>query len=157
MKQVLSQDAIDLLVELNEAGAEYLVVGGHALAVHGVSRATVDLDVLVRPISANAARVLVALRAFGAPVAAHGLSAHDLAREGTVYQMGLPPNRIDVITSIDGVDFETAWRGRVQTIVDGVVVPFLGREELIANKLAAARPKDLADVAALEDETSRRR
>lgn len=149
MTPALPQDALDLLMELSESGAEFVVVGGHALAVHGVSRATADLDVLVRASAANAARVVQALVGFGAPLRAHGVSALDFEREGTIYQMGLPPNRVDVLTSVDGLTFDQAWAGRVAVDVEGQVVPFLGFAELIINKRAAGRTKDLADVEAL--------
>lgn len=149
MRQVITDDGRDLLYELRAAGAEFLVVGAHALAVHGVSRATVDLDVFVRPEPANAARVIDALLRFGAPLTAHGVSATDFQHPNNVYQMGLPPNRIDILTSIAGVTFEQAWAGRVESEMDGLGVPFLGRAELIQNKQAAGRLKDLADVEAL--------
>lgn len=150
MKQVLTQDGRDLLVELAAAGVRFVVVGAHALAVHGVSRATVDLDVLVEPEPENADRVILALRQFGAPLAAHRISRSDFERPDTIYQLGLPPNRIDVITSIDGVSFEQAWAGHVESNVDGLSVPFLGRTELLTNKRTTGRTKDLADVEALE-------
>lgn len=149
MKQVLSEDGLDLLLDLQEAGVRFLVVGGHALAVHGLSRATVDLDIFVEPSAENAAQLLKALRAFGAPLKTHGVTQADFEHEGTVYQMGLPPNRIDLITMIDGVTFEQAWTGRVEAAVDNTVVPFIGFEDLLQNKRAAGRPKDLADVDAL--------
>lgn len=150
MKQVFTQDGHDLLMELDASGVRFVVVGAHALAVHGVSRATVDLDVLVEPETGNTERVIHALCQFGAPLAAHGITRADFERPDTIYQMGLPPNRIDVITSISGVSFERAWVGRVTSIVDGLVVPFLGRTEMLVNKRAAGRAKDLADVEALE-------
>lgn len=78
------------------------------------------------------------------------MTAADFAAEGNVYQLGLPPRRIDILTSISGVSFDEAWRGRVDVTIDGEAVPVLGRDELIRNKRAAGRPKDLADVAALE-------
>ena len=106
----MNQDYRDLFFEFNAAGVEYLVVGAHALAVHGHVRATKDLDVWVRPSGANAARVLKALAAFGAPIVA--LSVEDLEVPGTILQLGVPPYRIDVITAIDGVDFESAWQSR---------------------------------------------
>ena len=146
-----------MLLRSVEAGAEFVIVGGHALAVHGVSRATIDLDIFVRPDPANADRVLRALHAFGAPTRAHGLTRSDLEREGTVYQLGLPPNRIDVITAIDGVTFDQAWSGRVLVAVDGLPTPFIGLDELLANKRAAARAKDIADVAALVEVRQHRR
>ncbi len=142
----LNQDFLDILAALTGAGAEFLVVGAHAMAVHGVPRATGDLDVWIRPSAENAERVLAALRAFGAPLEEHGVGAGDLQAVDTVYQIGLPPRRIDLMTSVSGVAFEAAWAGRVEVEVDGLPVPFIGRAELIRNKLAAGRDKDLVDV-----------
>lgn len=150
MRQILSQDTLDLLAELTEADVRYLIVGGHALAVHGVSRATLDLDIFVRPDSLNAEKIIHALVAFGAPLRAHGVSKHDFEREGTIYQLGLPPNRIDILTAIDGVNFDQAWEGHVEVTVDRVQMHVIGLESIIKNKISAGRPKDLVDVAALE-------
>lgn len=146
----LNEDFQDLLVALADAGADFLVVGAHALAVHGVVRATGDLDVLVRPTLANADRVFAALRAFGAPVGAHGVTRDDLAAPGTVYQLGLPPRRIDILTSLSGVDYDSAARGALTTTVGEVSFRVPGRRALIANKIAAGRPKDLEDARRLE-------
>src|SRR5687767_6219961 len=107
----LNQDFRDLLSALNDAGADYLVVGAHALAAHGHVRATKDLDVWVRPSPPNAERVYEALRAFGAPLTS--LSVSDLATPGIVFQIGVAPIRIDILTAIDGVTFEEAWPARV--------------------------------------------
>lgn len=151
----MNDDWIDMLSALRDAQAKFLVVGAHALAVHGVPRGTQDLDILVDATPENAERVWRALVLFGAPVNSLGISKADLVTPGTVIQFGLPPNRIDFLTSISGIpDFETAWAGRVTHDLRGYPVPFLGRAELIANKRAAGRRKDLADVEALgEDPT----
>jgi len=141
-------DFRDLLAEFNAHGVEYLVVGAHALAAHGQIRATKDLDVWVRPERENARRVMAALQAFGA--ALHGLTEDDLTNPGVVFQMGVPPVRIDVLTLIDGVDFDDAWPNRVKTRFAGEPAAVLGREELIRNKKAAGRAQDLADVEWLE-------
>lgn len=146
----LNQDFLDVLAALAGAGAEFLVVGAHALAAHGIPRATGDLDIWVRPSRENARRVVAALTAFGAPLAAHGVSEEDLARPGTVYQMGLPPRRIDILTQISGVEFADAWGSRVTVVIEGRPIGFLGREALLANKRAAGRDKDLVDVKLLE-------
>ena len=146
----LFEDTRDLLVALDEHQVEFLVVGAHALAAHGIARATADFDVLVRPSADNAARVLRALVVFGAPVKAHGVTTDDFEREGTVYQMGLPPRRIDMLTQISGVSFDEAWRSRLEVQVDGLRFAVLGREALIKNKRASGRPKDILDVNALE-------
>ena len=142
----LNRDFLDLLRALVEAEVEFVVVGAHAMAYHGVPRATGDLDVLVRPSTENAARVVAALETFGAPLAAHGVEQGDFERPRNVYQIGLPPRRIDVMTSITGVDFEEAWETRETLAIGGVVVPFLGREALIHNKRASGRDKDLVDL-----------
>jgi hypothetical protein len=144
----VNPDFRDLFAALNDAGAEYLLVGGYALAVHAAPRFTKDLDVWVKPTPENASRVLSALRAFGAPVGE--LSEADLATAGIVFQMGLPPNRIDVLTSIDGVGFAEAWSSRLMTEYGGQPLPVIGRAHLAANKRASGRPQDLVDAATLE-------
>jgi hypothetical protein len=137
-----------MLSALSAAGAEFLIVGAHALSAHGYPRATGDLDLWVRPTHENAERVWLALERFGAP--RRNLSRADLITPDTVYQIGVPPERIDILTSIDGVDFDEAWIGRTQSVISGLSVGILGREQLIKNKRACGRPKDLADVAYLE-------
>lgn len=146
----LNVDFLDLLEALARAQVEFLVVGAHALAAHGIPRATGDLDVWVRPTPENAARVVTALEAFGAPLHAHGVGASDFERPGTVYQMGLPPRRIDVLTQISGVAFDEAWPGRKTVLISGNEIGFLGREAMLRNKRAAGRPKDLLDADQLE-------
>jgi hypothetical protein len=146
----LNVDFLDLLDAFSGAGVESIVVGAHALAVQGIARATGDLDVLVRPTPENAERVIQALQVFGAPLAQHGVTVSDFTRPGCVYQMGLPPRRIDVLTHISGVAFDEAWASRKIVAVGGRLVPFLGREALLRNKRAAGRPKDLVDVELLE-------
>jgi hypothetical protein len=143
----MNRDFVEMLSALSGAGAEYLIVGAHALAVHGLPRATGDLDIWVRPTPGNAVRVLTALRAFGAPL--FDLSEGDLISPGVVFQIGVPPLRIDILTSISGVTFEAAWAARVTHTVEGIALPFIGRAHLIANKRAAGRPRDLADLADL--------
>jgi hypothetical protein len=151
-----NEDFVDLLRALVDAQVEFVVVGAHAVAAHGVPRATGDLDVFVRPSSANAARVLAALRAFGAPLEAHGVTAADFEQPDTVYQIGLPPRRIDLLTSISGVPFEEAWATRVDLDLAGVRVSVLGLEALLKNKRATGRPKDAVDADALEQDERRR-
>lgn len=140
----VNQDFRDLLFALNDAGADYLVVGAHALAAHGHVRATKDLDIWTRSDSANAERVYQALRAFGAPL--ESLSVGDLATPGIVFQIGVAPIRIDIITEIDGVTFDEAWPARVTSKYDDQPINVLSREHLIQNKLASGRHQDLADV-----------
>lgn len=143
----LNQDFSDLLFALNNAGADYLVVGAYALAAHGHVRATKDLDVWVRPDPTNAQRVYEALHAFGAPLA--GLSVGDLATPGIVFQIGVAPIRIDILTEIDGVTFDEAWPARVLSRYGDQPINVLSREHLIQNKLASGRRQDLADVESL--------
>lgn len=147
-ESALNDDFRDMLAALAEAQVEFIVVGAHAMAVHGVPRATGDIDLFVRPTNANAVRVLRALHSFGAPVAS--LAAEDFAKEDVVYQIGLPPRRIDLLTSISGVSFEEAWASRVTLEIDGREVAFLGKAALLHNKRASGRDKDLVDARLLE-------
>jgi hypothetical protein len=146
----LNDDFRDVVVQLADAGVEFVIVGAYALAFHGAPRASGDIDVYVRPSEDNAARVHAALLRFGAPLTANGVGAADFAREGTVYQIGLPPRRIDVLTQISGLGFDEAWASRIAVGVDGRRVYVIGREALLKNKTSAGRPKDLADVARLK-------
>jgi hypothetical protein len=144
----VNPDYSDMLSALSDAGAEYLLVGALALAAHGHPRSTGDIDLWVRPSRDNAARVLAALEAFGAPLPDD--VASDLATPDRVVQIGVAPQRIDILTSIDGVDFEEAWSARNDMVVDGIRVPVISRRHLIANKKASGRPRDLADAEELE-------
>jgi len=144
----MNRDFSDLLSEFNARGVEYLVVGAHALAAHGQVRATKDLDVWVRPDSSNAGAVLAALRAFGAPLL--DLTEVDLREPGTVFQVGVSPVRIDIVTAIDGVEFNEAWSSRVKTRFAGLDAWVISREHLIRNKRVVGRKQDLADVEWLE-------
>jgi len=141
----LNDDFREMLEALTDADVEFVIVGAHALAVHGVPRATGDIDVLVRPSPENAVRVMAALLAFGAPVAAHGVTRADFERPGNVYQIGLPPRRIDLLTEITGVSFDEAWADRVIVERDGLSLPFLSRAALLRNKDATGRDKDALD------------
>ncbi|HEY7558050.1 MAG TPA: hypothetical protein VIH18_24870 [Candidatus Binatia bacterium] len=107
----MNQDFRDLLAEFNARQVEFLLVGAHALAAHGHVRATQDLDVWVRPSLENATRVIEALRSFGAPL--HDLTEKDLSTRGLIFQIGVEPIRIDVLTVIDGVQFDEAWTDRM--------------------------------------------
>ena len=127
-----------------------MLVGAYAMASHGLPRATGDMDIWIRAAPENAPRVWEAITAFGCPL--HDLSVEDLYTPDTVFQIGVAPRRIDILTSIDGVDFDDAWPGRYEAPIEGLSVPVIGREHLIQNKRAAGRPKDLADVAWLESE-----
>ncbi|MGH7826321.1 MAG: hypothetical protein ACREQ7_14245 [Candidatus Binatia bacterium] len=144
----MSQDFRDLLAEFNAHNVEFLIVGAHALAAHGHVRATEDLDVWVRPDPENAKRVLAALGAFGAPL--QDLTEKDLSTPGVVFQIGVAPLRIDVLTVIDGVEFKEAWPNRLTSKFADQSIGVLSREHLIRNKKASGRTQDLADVEKLE-------
>ena len=146
----LNEDFLDMLDALIAERVEFLIVGAHAMAVHGTPRATGDIDILLRPEASNAARVLAALRRFGAPVAQHNITEQDFVKPGTVYQIGLPPRRIDLLTAITGVSFESAWATRIAAQLGGRSVSVLGREALLENKRAMGRAKDLPDLKLLE-------
>ena len=127
----MNPDFLDLLAALVRAEARFLIVGAHAMAAHGVPRATGDLDVWVLPEPENAERVWAALTAFGAPLREFDLSPADLSAPGVVFQMGEPPRRIDLLTSITGIDFHDAWATRSVHRVGDLDVPFLGRAALL--------------------------
>ncbi len=150
----MNRDFDEMLSALFAAGAEFLVVGAHALAAHGFPRATGDLDLWVNATPENAERVWAALVAFGAPLG--DLSIDELSRPGIIFQMGLPPHRIDVLTKIDGVEFADAWTRRLDATIDGRSLPLLGRVDMITNKRAAGRPKDLVDLEALQSDGARK-
>jgi len=143
----LNPDFLDILSAFSEERVEFLVVGAYALAVHGLPRATGDIDLWVRPTRDNARRVRAALARFGAPIG--NLSEQDLVTRGTVFQIGVAPRRIDVLTSIDGVEFDEAWAARTMTRVGGVDIPVIGRAELIRNKKATGRAKAPSESPAL--------
>jgi hypothetical protein len=145
----VNRDFLDLLAALLAVDVRFLVVGAHAMAVHGVPRATGDLDVWIAPDAENAERAWSAVVRFGAPLSAMGVTRADFGRPDQVVQIGLPPRRIDILTSISGVSFDDAWPDRVTHEVEGLVVPFLGRAALVRNKRASGRTKDLADLEAL--------
>ena len=142
-----SSDFEELFRCFNARSVNAIVVGGHALAFHGRPRFTKDLDVLVEPTPANAARLLQALDDFG--FGAVGLRAEDFSTPGPIVQLGVAPNRIDLLTVIDGVTFAEAWQNRVAGRFGAEPVFFLGRDEFIRNKQAVGRPQDLADIDAL--------
>jgi hypothetical protein len=145
----LNDDFRDLLVLFADAGVEFVIVGAYALAFHGAPRASGDIDLFVRPSSINARRTFQALARFGAPLESAGLTETEFASPGMVYQIGLPPRRIDLLTEISGVTFEEAWASRVLGELEGRTVGFIGRTALLKNKSAAGRPQDVADVARL--------
>ncbi len=151
-----NEDFVDVVSALSAERCDFVVVGAHALAAHGAPRATGDLDILVRPVPDNAQRVFRALVKFGAPLTAHGVTVEDFTNPGTVYQMGLPPRRIDVLTELSGVTFDEA----VVDVVIGHLGPHevrcIGLDAMIRNKRSAGRTKDLADAETLEELRARR-
>lgn len=150
MMDALPEDFRDMLVELADAGARFMVVGGYAVAHHGHPRATEDIDIWVDPEPANAHRVFAALANFGAPVAQLDITEADLQSYDGVIQLGLPPVRIDLLCRIDGVGFEEAWAERDVVKIDDRDVSVIGLQRLLQNKRASGRMQDLADVEALE-------
>ena len=147
----MDPDFSDMLSALCAETAEFMVVGAYAMAAHGLPRATGDIDIWVRPTPENARRVWRALERFGAPLSR--LKIEDLLDPNTVYQIGVAPHRIDILTSISGVDFESAWSTRKEARLGGLDVHVLGRDQLIENKRASGRPKDLVDLEWLEGES----
>lgn len=141
-----------MLRALLEEGADFMVVGAHALALYDVPRATGDIDIWIAPGEWNARRVFRALERFGAPLESLGVSLADLGRRNLVVQLGLAPRRIDLLTDLTGVDFAAAKSGRELRKLDGLEVPFIGRVDLIRNKRATGRLKDLADIERLEED-----
>lgn len=143
----LSPDLNALLRSFHDHHVEYIVVGAHALAYHGVPRFTGDLDLLVQPTADNAQRILAALESFG--FGGLGLTTDDFTQPDTVIQLGNPPARVDILTAISGVDWETAATGATPGTIADLPVRYLGKNELIVNKRATGRIKDLADIEAL--------
>ncbi len=152
----VNEDFVDVVAALSAEQCDFVVVGAHALAAHGAPRATGDLDLFVRPDAHNAQRVFRALVRFGAPVAQHGIHAEDFVRPGTVYQMGLPPRRIDLLTELSGVTFDEAVADAVIGRLGPHEVRCIGLDAMIKNKRASGRTKDLADAELLEEIRARR-
>jgi hypothetical protein len=132
---------------LNAHGVEYLVVGAYALAFHGAPRATGDIDIYIHPTPENARRLLAALTDFG--FASLGLRPEEFEVPDQVLQLGVPPVRVDVMTSMSGVSWQEAWQGRCPGSIAGVQVSFISRQHYVVNKRASGRYKDLADIEAL--------
>jgi hypothetical protein len=145
----LPEDFRDLLIELADTGAEFVLVGGHAVAFHGHPRATKDMEVLIRANPSNAERLYRALAAFGAPLQNVDVEAKDFAAYDGILQIGLPPRRVDIINRADGVSFDEAIAEGSAFTPEGRRIPVIGRAALIKNKRAAGRAQDAADVEAL--------
>jgi len=140
---LLNKDLREFVESLNSNKVEYLVVGAFAVAWHGYPRFTADLDILVRPNEGNAVRMLEVLRQFG--FGSLGIDLGDLTASGQVIQLGVKPNRIDILTSVSGVSFEEAWADRTEGLLDGIPVVYIGRTALIRNKESTGRAKDRGD------------
>ncbi|HEV2474399.1 MAG TPA: nucleotidyltransferase [Chthonomonadales bacterium] len=148
----LPDDFKEFLASLNSSEVEYLLIGGYAVGFHGYPRATNDIDLWVRVSADNAARIAYALRQFGFATATSTL----FTVPQSVIRMGRPPLRIEIITGISGVDFDECYAGREDAKLDGIPVPVISRAHLVANKQAAGRAKDVADVEALTRKTRQR-
>lgn len=145
---MLNEDYKDMLLALSEEKVRFLLVGAYALAAHGYPRATMDIDIWIMPSPQNADALLRALRRFGAPL--HDLTKEDLQKNGTVFQIGVAPRRIDIITAVSGLQFEETYRGSTTVKIEGIEVRIPSIDDLIRNKKASGRTKDLADAEALE-------
>jgi len=144
---MLTKDFKDLLRLLNANQVDYLLIGGHAFSVHAEPRATKDLDIFIRSNQENARAVFRALAQFGAPLGS--ISEADFV-DGTTFQLGVPPDRIDILQKIDGITFDEAWNNRIEGTLDGEVPAYvISRDDLIRNKLASGREQDLLDVKVL--------
>jgi len=145
---MLNEDYKDMLHALSDEKVRFILVGAYALAAHGYPRATMDIDIWIMPSPDNAEAVLRALGSFGAPL--HNLTKEDLQKHGTIFQIGVAPRRIDIITAASGLQFENTYQNSIMVNIDGIDVPIPSIEDLIINKKATGRTKDLADAEALE-------
>lgn len=145
----LDRDFSEFIASCAAHDVRFLIVGGYAVAAHGHPRFTKDLDVWVWIDEQNASRLVAALEDFGFGML--GLTPADFLEEGVVIQLGYPPKRIDILTQVDGVQFDACWVRRTEVTLEGQRVPFLSAEDLVINKKAAGRPQDIADAAVLEE------
>jgi hypothetical protein len=145
---MLNEDYKDMLRALSEEKVRFLLVGAYALAAHGYPRATMDIDIWVMPSPSNADAVLRALRRFGAPL--HNLTKEDLQKDGIIFQIGVAPRRIDIITTASGLQFEDTYGQSLSLNIEGIELHIPSIDDLIRNKRAVGRTRDLADVEALE-------
>ena len=145
---MLNEDYRDMLRALSEEKVKFILIGAYALAVHGYPRATMDIDIWVMPSPQNADAVLRALDRFGAPL--HNLTKQDLLQDGTVFQIGVPPRRIDILTAASGLHFDETYQRSLSLDIDGIQVHVPSIKDLICNKRASGRTMDLADAEALE-------
>jgi hypothetical protein len=150
-------DFKELLSIFNAQNVKYLIVGGYAVSFHAQPRATKDIDLLIKSDPDNGKAVYEALATFGAPLT--GLTAEDFIEPGKFFRMGQAPLTVDILPKIDGVDFDPAWLRRVEVLIDqqtGLTASFISLDDLVAAKLAAGRPQDIADVAALRKAADRK-
>ena len=145
---MLNNDYSDMLHALADEKVKFLLVGAYAMATHGYPRATMDIDLWVMASPDNADAVLRAVKRFGAPL--HDVTSADLQKDDTVFQIGVAPRRIDLLTGVSGLTFEEAFAHSIEAIVDGISLHVLSLDDLIRNKKASGRTKDLADVEMLE-------
>ena len=155
---MLNKDYKDILESLLNEGVDFILVGAYALAAHGFPRATMDIDIWVNPAPENAKKVYAALVKFGAPI--EKISVQELSGDDTIFQIGVAPRRIDILTQISGVDFKDAWEDTIKVTIDGLDINILSAAHLIKNKLVTGRPKDIEDVEnlsiSMSNETSER-
>lgn len=141
---MFSQDFKEFVELLIKHKAEYLIVGGYAVGVHGHPRYTGDLDIWLNPTPENAERILACVNEFG--FASFGLTTNDFTKEGNIIQLGYPPLRIDLLTQIDGVAFYECYQNKMQIEIDDLLVNFIGYKDLLKNKKESGRLRDLDDI-----------
>ena len=141
---MFSQDFREFIELLVKNKAEYLVVGGYAVGIHGHPRYTGDLDIWLNATPLNAERILQSVNEFG--FSSFKLTQEDFTKPGNVIQLGYPPLRIDLLTEIDGVSFEECFRNRKEVSIDNLTVNFIGYEDLLKNKKESGRPRDIDDI-----------
>ncbi|WP_127128356.1 nucleotidyltransferase [Pseudoflavitalea rhizosphaerae] len=145
---ILAQDFEDFVALLNKHGVQYMVVGGYALAFYGKPRYTGDLDIWIGISKKNADKMLEVLKEFG--LSALGFTKDDFLKEGYITQIGYPPLRIDILNSIDGVDFKDAYKNKKEVDLDGLTITYIGLQDFIKNKEASGRSQDINDIASLQ-------
>jgi hypothetical protein len=145
---MLNEDYKDMLLALSGEKVRFILVGAYAMAAHGYPRATMDIDIWVMPSPQNSEAVLRALHRFGAPLL--NLTKEDLQKDGTIFQIGVAPRRIDIITAASGLKFEEVFQNSISIVLEGIEVHIPSMDDLIRNKRATGRTKDLADIEALE-------
>ena len=146
--EILNKDYRDMVACLQKEGVEFMLVGGYAVALHGWPRTTMDIDFWILANPENAKAVMRAIKAFGAPLM--NLTEEDFHKPGMVFQIGNEPQRIDIVSAIDGVDYLEAVKRAERMTVDGFDIKVISLDDLIVNKRASGRPKDVADALSLE-------